>query len=236
MTPHNNAKKNEIAKTVLMPGDPLRAKWIAENFLNNPKLVNDVRSMNAYTGKYKNKLVTVMAHGMGIPSIGIYSYELFNFYDVNNIIRIGSAGAYARDIHVRDVLVAAEAYSESSYASEIGVVAKDKILKPSKKLLDLAIKQAKSENINLKVVRVDSKDAFYNKYKLNELVKTTGAQAVEMEAFGLYANASLLNKNALCLLTVSDSLATGESLPPDERQTSFKEMVKLALEVAIKIK
>jgi purine-nucleoside phosphorylase len=163
MTPHNKAKLSDIAKVVLMPGDPLRAKWIAENFLKSPKLVNDVRGMFAYTGAYKNKKVTVMAHGMGMPSIGIYSYELFKFYNVNTIIRVGSAGAFTKSIKLGDVIVAKEAFSESIYAQDVGVkVPKNKILNASSKPLNLCLSVARQMKIEPHVGKVLCEDVFYS--------------------------------------------------------------------------
>lgn len=230
MTPHNSAKLGEIAKAVLMPGDPLRAKWIAENFLTDAKLVNEVRGMYCYTGQYKGMPISVMAHGMGIPSIGIYSYELYKFYDVDLIIRIGSAGAYTNDVKVNDVVLVDEAYSESTYATILDVKTKDNLIKPTKNINDIIIATAKEENIDLVVGRCHSADVFYRNTPLDELVNKTQSICVEMESFGLFANAQLLNKQAATILTCSDSLVTGESLDPILRQTSFKKMVSLALD------
>ncbi|MDE5651665.1 MAG: purine-nucleoside phosphorylase [Ureaplasma sp.] len=235
MTPHNNAKKEDIAKIVLMPGDPLRAKWIAENFLENAKCVQDVRGMFAYTGTYKNKRITIMAHGMGIPSIGIYSYELFKFYDVDTIIRIGSTGSYSPNVKVNDVILVDEAYSESTYASLLDLDVKNQVIAaPSPDLNKTIEATAKELNINLIVGRCHSSDVFYRQISLDKLVETTNSICVEMEAFALFANAKILNKNAATILTCSDSLVTGESLDPELRQTSFKKMVLIALESAIK--
>lgn len=235
MTPHNNAKKEDIAKVVLMPGDPLRAKWIAENFLEDAKCVQDVRGMFAFTGTYKNKKVTIMAHGMGIPSIGIYSYELFKFYDVDTIIRIGSAGAYSPNVKVNDVILVDEAYSESTYANLLDLDVKNHIIEAPTVDLNKTIENtAKELNIDLVIGRCHSSDVFYRNISLEKLVETTKSICVEMEAFALFANAKILNKNAATILTCSDSLVTGESLEPEFRQTSFKKMVLLALESAIK--
>jgi purine-nucleoside phosphorylase len=163
MTPHNKAKLNDIAKVVLMPGDPLRAKWIAENFLKSAKLVNDVRGMFAYTGTYKNKKITVMAHGMGMPSIGIYSYELFKFYNVNTIIRVGSAGAFAKTIKLGDVIIAKEAFSESIYAKDVGVkVPSSKILKASNRILNVCLATTQQMKIKPHVGKVLCEDVFYS--------------------------------------------------------------------------
>ncbi|GAA5414736.1 purine-nucleoside phosphorylase [Ureaplasma ceti] len=234
MTPHNRANYGEIAKVVLMPGDPLRAKWIAEHFLEDVKLVNDVRGMYCFTGTYKGKEISVMAHGMGIPSIGIYTYELFKFYDVDTIIRIGSAGSYVPEVQVNDVILVSEAYSDSTFAEGLGIKA-DKVLKANQELNALIEKTANEENIALKVGRCNSADVFYSDEKLETLVSKTQAVCVEMESFGLFANAQLLNKKAATLLTCSDSLVTGESLDATSRQTTFKNMVTLALDSAIKL-
>lgn len=234
MTAHNKANKGDFAKVVLMPGDPLRAKWIAENFLTNYKLVNDVRGMLAYTGSYKDKPVSIMGHGMGIPSIGIYSWELFKFYDVDLIIRVGSAGSYSKDINVGDIMVVKDAYSESTYADLLGVKTQDKILAGNHQYFDIAMDYALKNKINLKPIRVHSSDVFYGDRPLEQIIAETKAQAVEMESFGLFANAIKLNKKAITFLTCSDSLVTHESMSPQDRQTKFNAMINLALEVAIK--
>ncbi|WP_027124166.1 purine-nucleoside phosphorylase [Mycoplasmoides pirum] len=236
MTPHIESKINDIAKVVLMPGDPLRAKWIAENFLEDFVCINTVRNVLGYTGTYKNKKVTVMASGMGIPSIGIYSYELMHFYKVNSIIRIGSCGIVTKRLKIGDVIIADKAYSESTYPKMIGVKANNKILSASPQLVKLAKKIANANNINASIETIVSEDAFYqDKYKPETIYKKHKAVAVEMEAFGLYANAIKEKKKALTLLTVSDSLITKESLSSLERQTTFNTMVKLALEMACEL-
>ena len=235
MTPHNEAKIGEIASTVLMPGDPLRAKYIAETFLDNPKLVNQVRGMYAYTGTYKGKDITVMASGMGMPSIGIYSYELYKFYNVDNIIRIGSAGSYVKELNIYDILLVDKSYSQSSYANTQNGETKN-ILESSKYLNDIIINTSKELNINIQVGTVHSSDVFYkedNKYE--ELVEKYNTKAVEMESFALFHNANVLGKNATCLLTISDSFITNEETTSEERQTHFNEMIKLALESALKL-
>lgn len=224
MTPHIKALKDEIADTVLMPGDPKRAKFIAENYLENYKLVSDVRGMLAYTGYYKNKRLTIMASGMGNASMGIYSYELYKFYDVENIIRIGSCGAYSPKLNVYDVLLVNSCYSESTY----GLVQNgdtDNILYSSSDLNDKILKLG----YNIIVGRVHSCDAFYNNLNINELYEKHECLAVEMESFALFHNAKALNKKAACLLTVSDSLVTGASLDAEAREKSFKEMIEIAL-------
>ncbi len=235
-TAHNEAKKGDIAKVVIMPGDPLRAKWISDNYLENAKLVSNVRGICAYTGTYNGKTVTVMAHGMGIPSIGIYSYELFKFYDVDAIIRVGSAGSMVKEINVGDLFIGDSASSPSNFAEEIGVEVKDHILYPTKELYELAVATAKENNMNYFTGVIASHDAFYNKYSFEECSKMNhNAKVVEMEAFGLFANAILLKKKALCLLTCSDSFITNAKMTPIERQTSMKNMVELALKTAAKI-
>ena len=224
MTPHIKALKDEIADTVLMPGDPKRAKFIAENYLENYKLVSDVRGILAYTGYYKNKRLTIMASGMGNASMGIYSYELYKFYDVENIIRIGSCGAYSPKLNVYDVLLVNSCYSESTY----GLVQNgntDNILYSSSDLNDKILKLG----YNIIVGRVHSCDAFYNNLNINELYEKHECLAVEMESFALFHNAKALNKKAACLLTVSDSLVTGASLDAEAREKSFKEMIEIAL-------
>ena len=235
MTPHNEAKKGEIAKTVLMPGDPLRAKYIAETYLENYTLVNSVRGIYAYTGTYKNKKITIMASGMGMPSIGIYSYELFKFYDVENIIRIGSAGSYVKDLKVYDVVLVESCYSESSFAKTQNGCEED-ILYSSEKLNKIIIETAKETNKKLFIERVHSSDVFYkenNNYR--QLVEKYNVKAVEMESFALFANAKALNKKATCLLTISDSFITHEETTSEQREKNFNDMITLALDSAIKM-
>lgn len=235
MTPHNEAEKGSIAKTVLMPGDPLRAKYIAENFLENPKLVNKVRGIYAYTGTYKGKEITIMASGMGMPSIGIYSYELFKFYDVDNIIRIGSAGSYVKDLKVYDVLLVDNCYSESSYAKTQNGETRN-ILSSSKELNEIINSTSKELNIDLKRGTIHSSDVFYKENNnFTELVDKYNCMAVEMESFALFHNANILNKNATCLLTISDSLVTNEETTSEEREKNFNNMIKLALESSLKL-
>lgn len=235
MTPHNEAKKEEIAKIVLMPGDPLRAKYIADNFLEDTKLVNKVRGMYAYTGNYKGKKLTVMAHGMGIPSMGIYSYELFKFYDVESIIRIGSCGAYTKNLKVKDIVLVNEAYSESTYG-KVQNGDENNILKSSDELNEKIQKTAKELNIVINKVRVHCSDAFYSDVvKPDDMYNEHKCTAVEMESFALFHNAIALGKKATCLSTVSDSLVSKEEMTPEERQTSLNEMIRLALETAIKL-
>jgi len=229
MTPHNEAKINEIAKTVIMPGDPLRAKYIAETYLEDYKLVNTVRNMYAYTGKYQGKEVTVMASGMGMPSIGIYSYELFKFYNVDKIIRVGSAGSYTKDLNLYDVVLVNGCYSESSYAKTQNGCEDNMMY--ANETLNFYIKQAADENnIPITIANVHSSDVFYkedNNFK--ELYEKYGCMCVEMESFALFHNANTLNKKAACILTISDSLVTKEETTSEERQKSFNKMIELAL-------
>ena len=229
-TPHNEAGINDIAKKVIMPGDPLRAKFIAENFLTDYKLVNTVRNMYAYTGLYNGVEVTVMASGMGMPSIGIYSYELFKFYDVEEIIRVGSAGAYTDELNLYDIVLVDGSYSESSFAkTQNGCL--DNILYSNNYLNEKIKQTAIKENVSIHFSNVHSSDIFYkenNNYK--ELYDKYGCVCVEMESFALFHNAKTLNKKASCLLTISDSLVTKEETTSEERQNSFGKMIKLALD------
>lgn len=229
MTEHIEAKLDEIASTVIMPGDPLRAKMIAEKYLEDYKLVNNVRNMFAFTGTYQGKKVTVMASGMGMPSIGIYSYELYKFYNVENIIRVGTCGAYTSDLKVYDTILASEVYSESNYAY-LQNGNEEHIIKGSKFLNDSIIENAKKLNIDLKVGSIHSSDVFYkendNFKEINELY---GCLGVEMESFALFHNARVLGKKAACLLTISNSLVDGSTTTSEERQNKFFDMIELAL-------
>lgn len=233
MTPHNEAKIGSIASTVLMPGDPLRAKYIADKFLTDVQLVNSVRNMYAYTGLYKDKEVTVMASGMGMPSIGIYSYELYKFYNVENIIRIGSAGAYSKDINLYDIVLVKDAYSKSSYAKVQGY--NEDIIESSEylnnKIKEIALKT------NKKIIegRVHSTDVFYSSDNIDDLFKNKKCLCAEMESFALFYNAIKLKKKAACILTISDNLITHEETSSQERQNSFNDMIELALETAISL-
>ncbi len=230
MTPHIEAKKEDIAKIVIMPGDPLRAKFIAETYLTDYKLVNQVRGMLGYTGYYKNKKVTIMASGMGNPSMGIYSYELFKFYDVDTIIRVGSCGAYTKKLNLYDLILVKESYSNSSYAIDQNGY-EGKIIVSSEKLNEQIINKANELNLKLTVGTIHCSDVFYkdnNPFK--ELYKNNNCLAVEMETFALLHNAKNLNKEATCILTVSDNLETNEITTSEERQTAFTGMIELALE------
>ena len=233
MTPHIEAKKEDIAKTVLMPGDPLRAKYVAENFLDNYRLVNQVRGIFAYTGTYKGKEVTVMASGMGMPSIGIYSYELYKFYDVENIIRIGTAGAYSGDINLFDIVISTESYSESSFAKVQGY--DSDVMPATKSLNDKIVETANRLNSKYILGRIHSTDVFYGNADINDLYNNKKCVCVEMESFALFCNALKLNKNAACILTISDNLITKAETTPLERQTALNDMITLALESTLNI-
>lgn len=233
MTAHIEAKKEEIAKNVIMPGDPLRAKEIATKYLENAKCINNVRGMLGFTGTYKNKPVTVFASGMGMPSMGIYAYELFKFYDVETIIRVGSTGAYTPDLKLYDVILADEAYSNSSFA-KVQSNNTNQILKPTESLNNKIKNTAEKLNMKLHTGRIHSSDVFYkenNEYQ--KMVKEHNCICVEMESFALFQTADLLKKQAACLLTVSDSFVTKEETTSEERQKSFTQMIELALESII---
>lgn len=234
-TPHIEiTDPSVLAKTVLMPGDPLRAKFIADTFLENVKQINSVRNMLGFTGEYKGKKITVMGSGMGMPSIGIYSYELFAFYGVENIIRIGSAGAYVDNLNVYDVLLAEDAWSESSYAlCQDGY--QKQVLEASPVLNQKLIKAAESLAIPMHTGRLHSSDVFYrteNAQSFKEIRDLHHCVAVEMESFALFSNAKVLGKNAACLVTISDSLVKDLVTTSAERQTAFQNMMKIALEAA----
>ena len=231
-TAHIEVKdKDLIAKTVLMPGDPLRAKYIADTFLEDVVQVNAVRNMFAYTGTYKGKKVTVMGSGMGMPSIGIYSYELYKFYDVETIIRIGSTGVYTDQLDLYEVILAKDAWTESSYAKTMGVTDEDK-LEGTKEVNDRLLASAKKLGVKVHYETIHSSDVFYrvNHEEYKDIYKEHGAVCVEMESFALFANAKHLGKKAACMLTVSDSLVTGKVTTSAEREQAFEEMMKVALE------
>lgn len=232
-TPHIESKQEDLAKIVIMPGDPLRAKFIAENFLENPRQINSVRNMLAYTGTYKGKKITVFASGMGMPSMGIYSYELFKFYDVDKIIRVGSAGAYTEKLNLYDVFLVEGAYSESTFAKTQGNESRN-ILYSNKELNDVIENKAHELNINLHKGIVHSSDVFYKENEnYKELVEKYDCQAVEMETFALFHNANVTGKKATAIITISDNLVTHEETTSEERQNSFVTMIKLALESSI---
>ena len=233
-TPHINAVPEDFAETVLMPGDPLRAKFIAENFLENARLVNSVRGINGYTGEYKGKTVSVMASGMGMPSMAIYSYELFKFFNVKNIIRIGSAGSINQNIKVRDIVIGMGACTNSNYASQYGLSG---TFAPicSYKLLKACTETATELGLEFKVGNLYSSDTFYDDSASTAEWAKMGVMAVEMESAALYMNAARLGKNALAICTVSDHILTGEATTAEERQTSFTDMIRLALETAVRL-
>ena len=208
-TPHNAAAKGDIAKTILMPGDPLRAKFIAETFFTDPKLFNNIRGVQGYTGTYKGVPVSVMASGMGMPSMGLYAYELYTQYDVDNIIRVGSAGAMRADLALGSVVAGQGACTAVESARELGV--------------------------KMPVGNLYSSDTFYDAAGRNLRYAKMGVMAVEMEAAGLYCTAAYTGKRALAICSISDNLITGEELPPEDRQTTFTNMMKIGLEVAVKM-
>ncbi|MCF0133035.1 MAG: purine-nucleoside phosphorylase [Blautia sp.] len=231
-TPHISANKGDFAKTVLMPGDPLRAKYIAENYLESPRLVTSVRNMLGYTGTYKGKEISIMGSGMGIPSISIYSYELFHFYDVDQIIRIGSAGAMQDDVNVMDIVIAMGACTDSNYASQYHLPGTFAPIADFG-LMEKAIAAARAHGAKLHVGNIVSSDVFYSADSTASLKwKSMGALAVEMESAALYMNAAAAGKKALCILTISDHLYKDEILSAEERQTGFHQMMEIALELA----
>ena len=233
-TPHNRAENGDFAKTVLMPGDPLRAQFIAETFLESPRLVTDVRGMLGYTGTYQGRPVSVMGSGMGMPSIGIYSYELYTQYGVESIIRIGSAGSYTEKARLFDVVLATGAYSESSYAATQSGDSSD-IQRPSEALNAALRRSAAAQGIPLIEGIIHSSDVFYRQPSdqkptyWERLRDEKGCLAVEMESFALFHNAKVLGKHAACLLTISDSFVSAEATTAEQRQTSFTAMMKVAL-------
>ncbi len=231
-TPHNEAKLGDIAKTVLMPGDPLRAEFIAKNFLEDVVCFNKVRNMLGFTGTYKGKEISVMGGGMGIPSVGIYTYELYNFYNVENIIRVGSAGAISDDVSLRDVVIAQAACTDSNYASQYNLPGQYAPIADFG-LMKKAVEAADTKGINTVVGNVLSTDIFYNERKDSFTAwQKMGVLCAEMEAPALYMNAARAGKKALCILTISDCPLKGLSLPSQDRQTSFTEMMEIALEIA----
>lgn len=232
-TPHICAEPDDIAKTVLMPGDPLRSEFIARNFLDDAKLFNSVRGVNGYTGKYKGTPVSVMASGMGMPSIGIYSYELFNFFGTENIIRVGSAGAMSDKLALRDIVLGMGACTNSRYAEQYHLPGTYAPI-ASYDLLRASADLAEQMKLRYHVGNILSSDTFYNDSPDDSLVwSKMGVLAVEMEAAALYMNAARANKNALCICTISDSIVSGEALSAEERRSSFTDMMSLALELAI---
>ena len=233
-TPHNRAKVGDIAKTVLMPGDPLRAKFVAETFLEDAKCFNTVRGMLGFTGKYKGKEISIMAHGMGIPSIGIYSYELYNFYGVENIIRFGTAGSFKSEIDLFDIVLVDHAYSKSTFAREAYGYTED-VMEPSAELN--AVLEATAERLGKKIWKgyVHSSDNFYSDFTIEREPVKYDLLCAEMESFGLFANARHLGKKAACILTISDSIVDHKETTAEQRQTGFTEMMEVALNAAIEM-
>ena len=230
-TPHNGAKKGKIAKRVLMPGDPLRAKYIAEHFLENAECFNTVRNMFGYTGTYKGKKLSVMGGGMGMPSVGIYTYELYHEYDVDEIIRIGSAGALQDDVNLRDVVIAMGTCTDSNYAAQYNLPGTYAPI-ADYGLLESAVNTAREENQPVRVGNVVSSDIFYNDDQtVNDRWRRMGVMAVEMEAAALYMNAARAGRKALCMLTISDHLYRNEKLSAEERQLGFDNMIQIALDM-----
>lgn len=233
-TPHNTAKVGDIAETVLLPGDPLRAKFIAENFLEDAVQFNSVRNMFGFTGTYKGKKVSVMGTGMGCASIGIYSYELIHMYGVKNLIRIGSCGAMVPNVKLGDIIMAAGASTDTNYAHQYHLPGTFSAI-ASYELLSLAVEAAKANNFPYVVGNVLSSDIFYNDVEEWKDWTKMGIMAAEMESFALYCNAARAGVNALSIFTVSDSMVTKEEMTTEERQTGFKNMIKVALEVAANV-
>lgn len=234
-TPHIEANLEDIAKTVLMPGDPLRAKYIVEHYLQDVKLVNSVRNVLGYTGTYKGKRVTVFASGMGNPSMGIYSYELYKYYNVENIIRIGTAGAYTDELEIMDVLIATDTYSESSYAKEQNNYL-DNIVSASSELNKVIEETASTMDCSVKLGRVHCGDALYKENdNFQEIAANYHCLAGEMETFALFHNAKVLNKKAACILTISNSLITNIETTSEQREKGLDDMIKLALESAVRL-
>ncbi len=231
-TPHISAKAGDFAETVLMPGDPLRSKFIAETFLENPVLVNNVRGVQGYTGTYKGKKVSVMASGMGQPAIGIYSYELFSFYDVKNIIRIGSCGSFDPELHVRDIIIAQGACTNGNYAMQYNLPGTFCPI-ASYELLEKAVAETRKSGVKFKVGNIFSSDTFYDDAESGMEWAKMGVLGVEMESAALYCNAARLGKNGLCICTISDSfIYPEENATAEERQNSFTKMMEIALEIA----
>ena len=232
-TAHNEAKVGDIAKVVLMCGDPLRAKYIADNYLKRVKLVNTVRNMYCYTGTYKNKKISVMGSGMGVPSIGIYSYELFNHYDVDTIIRVGTCGAYQENIHVRDIVVAVGASSNSNYASQFNLNGNFSAIADFS-MIRACDRVCQNYDVKTHFGNVLTTDIFYDEDPLYwEKWAKLGVLAAEMETYALYINAAKFNKKALTIMSVSDSLVSKEETTSKERESGFKNMMEIALETAL---
>ena len=233
-TPHNSAQKGDFAKTVLMPGDPLRAKFIAETFLEDARLVNNVRGIHGYTGTYQGVPVSVMASGMGMPSIGIYSHELYSQYGVENIMRIGSAGAISKKLKLRDVVAASGACTNSNFAHQYGLPGTFAPIADFK-LLETAVQVARTMGVEMPVGNLLSSDTFYDASESTMQWAKMGVLAVEMEAAALYMTAAYLGKRALAICSISDSIVTGEELSAQDRQTAFTTMMEIALKTAVEM-
>lgn len=235
-TVHNKAEKGQIAKTVLMPGDPLRAKYVADNFLKDAVLVNNVRGVQGHTGTWKGVPVTVMASGMGMPSIGIYSWELYSEYEVENIIRIGTTGALQEELELRDVILAQAACTDSSYTKRFGVTGSFAPI-ADYRLLRAAEDCASELGLNVRVGNILSSDMFYYAEGMSEAEawKKLGVMAIEMEAAALYTNAAYFHRRALCIGTVTDHIFRAEYLDAKDRQSSLDQMIRLALDTAVKM-
>lgn len=234
-TPHNKAVYGDFAQTVLMPGDPLRSRYIAENFLENAVLVNDVRGIQGYTGFYKGKKVSVMASGMGIPTMAIYSHELFNFYGVENIIRVGSTGSIREELRLGDIVFAVGASTDSAYGKQFGIGTCSAVA--SYPLIEAAVKAAREAKEEFTVGNIYTSDTFYTPDpSFNEKLKAMNILCIDMETYGLYLNAARAGKKALTMLTVSDNLVTGDVMSTQDRQSSFSRMITLALETAVSAK
>lgn len=233
-TPHNSAKAGDFARTVLMPGDPLRSAFIAETFLENPRLVNNVRGIQGYTGTYRGVPVSVMASGMGMPSMGIYCHELYKEYEVENILRIGSAGAISKKLKLRDVVAAQGVCTDSNFAHQFQLPGTFAPIADFT-LLETAVSAARSMGVEMPVGNLLSSDVFYDASNSTMKWADMGVLAVEMEAAALYMTAAHLSRRALAICSISDSIVTGEALPAEDRQTTFTTMMKIALETAVKM-
>jgi len=230
MSTHISANKEDVSKNVLICGDPLRAKYISDNYLENSKLINDVRGMLGFTGYYNGKRITVMAHGMGIPSAGIYTYELFNDYDVDTIIRLGTAGSYVEELKVNDIVLVTESYSDTVY-DEVFNNKNVKITKSSEEINGILEEKAKKEGILLKKAKVYTSDNFYTENDISKkMIEEQNCKAVEMESYIVFYNANYFNKKSACLLTISDSFVSDEILSSEEREKKLDDMIKIGLE------
>lgn len=234
MTVHIESNKEDISNNILMPGDPKRCEYIAKNYLQDYKIVNNVRGMTAYTGYYKGKRITIFPSGMGIPSMGIYSYELYKYYDVENIIRIGSCGGYNHTLKLKDIILVDNSYSQSTYAKYLDGY-QDNLVKSTKNLNDIILKTSNELNMNIIKGTICSTDVFYEKDYKNKPIEEYNILGVEMESFALFNNARTLEKNAACLLTVSDLFFSEDKLTSLEREQNLNEMIVLALESCLKL-